>query len=176
MLNTGINYRINLFIGGGGIKMIILIIVLGLFFDRISKLWALKALFPDKEIVIIKNIFSFEYLENRGAAFGIFQNKQIFLAIITIIVAAAMIFYLFKYKPKSVLLKISLSMIISGALGNLFDRIAYKYVVDFILWHYKGVYYFPTFNVADMLVTCGTVLLAIYLIITPEDKLLKKEE
>ena len=67
-------------------------------------------------------------------------------------------------------------MIISGAFGNLFDRIVYKYVVDFILCHYKDVYYFPTFNVADMFVTCGTVLLAVYLIITPEDKLLKREE
>lgn len=156
--------------------MIIIIIALGLFLDRISKLWALRALYPDKEIVIIKNIFSFEYLENRGAAFGIFQNKQIFLAAITVIVTGAIIYYLFKYKPKSVLLKISLAMIISGAFGNLFDRLVYKYVVDFVLWHYKDVYYFPTFNVADMFVTCGTVLLALYLIITPEDKLLKREE
>lgn len=156
--------------------MIILIIALGLFLDRISKLWALKALYPDKEIVIIKNIFSFEYLENRGAAFGIFQNKQILLAAVTIIVTMVIIYYLFKYRPKSLLLKISLAMIISGAFGNLFDRLVYKYVVDFILWHYKDVYYFPTFNVADMFVTCGTALLALYLIITPEDKLLKREE
>lgn len=156
--------------------MIILIIVLGLFLDRVSKLWALKALFPDKEIVIIKNFFSLEYLENRGAAFGILQNKQFLLAIITIVVAAVMIYYLLKYKPKSVLLKISLAMIISGAFGNLFDRVVYNYVVDFILWHYKDIYYFPTFNVADMMVVCGTVLLALYLIITPEDKLLKREE
>ena len=156
--------------------MIIIIIALGLFLDRVSKVWAISALYPDNEIVIIKNIFSFEYLENKGAAFGIFQNRQTFLIIITVIVTGAIIYYLIKYKPESVLLKISLAMIISGAFGNLFDRIVYKYVVDFILCHYKDVYYFPTFNVADMFVTCGTILLAVYLIITPEDKLLKREE
>jgi signal peptidase II len=54
-----------------------------------------------------------------------------------------------------------LALIISGAVGNLIDRFVYRYVVDFIMLHYKDVYYFPTFNVADMLVVVGTFLLAI---------------
>lgn len=140
--------------------MVLLIIILGLIGDRVTKLWALKALKDGSDVVIINNLFSFSYLENRGAAFGILQNKVVFLAILTIAMTIAMIFYIYKYKPQSKLLKASLALIIAGAIGNLYDRIFYKYVVDFILLHYKDVYYFPTFNVADMLVVFGTIILA----------------
>ncbi|MFL0269594.1 signal peptidase II [Candidatus Clostridium radicumherbarum] len=144
--------------------MEILIIVVGLLLDRITKIWALKSLYVNGDVVIIKNIFAFSYLENRGAAFGIFQNKVQLLSIVTSIVVLAMIFYLVKYKPKSRFLRISMAMIITGAIGNLIDRFVYKFVVDFILVHYKTVYYFPTFNVADMFVVIGTCLLALSII------------
>ena len=92
------------------------------------------------------------------------QNKLILLAIATLLVISGMIYYIIVYKPKSKFLRISFAMIISGALGNLYDRLFYKYVVDFILIHYKDVYYFPTFNVADMLVVVGTLILAISIV------------
>lgn len=139
--------------------MEILIILLGLILDRITKLLVISNI-KENEIVIIKNFFSFSYLENRGAAFGILQNKQMLLAAVTSLVVLAMIYYLFKYKPSSKLLKISIALIIGGAIGNLIDRFYYNYVVDFIRLHYKDIYDFPTFNVADMLVVCGTFLLA----------------
>ncbi|MCC5425349.1 signal peptidase II [Clostridium botulinum] len=142
----------------------IIVLILGIFLDRISKIWALNTLTSGRDIVVIKNLFTFSYLENRGAAFGIFQNRLIFLSLITAIVILGVVYFIVKYKPTSKLLKISLSLIISGAIGNLIDRIYYKFVVDFIMLHYKDVYYFPTFNVADMLVVIGTVLLAIYIL------------
>ncbi|KEI80815.1 signal peptidase II [Clostridium botulinum] len=142
----------------------IIVLILGIFLDRISKIWALNTLASGKDIVVIKNLFTFSYLENRGAAFGIFENRLIFLSLITAIVILGVVYFIVKYKPTSKLLKISLSLIISGAIGNLIDRIYYKFVVDFIMLHYKDVYYFPTFNVADMLVVIGTVLLAIYIL------------
>lgn len=141
-----------------------IIIILGIVLDRLTKIWALKKLTEVTEINIINNFFGFQYLENRGAAWGIFQNKLFFLCAITLILVFGMLFYFIKYKPKSKILRISLSLIIAGALGNLFDRISYKYVVDFILVHYKNVYYFPTFNVADICVVIGTFLMAIYTI------------
>ena len=144
--------------------MEIIILILGIFLDRISKIWALNTLASGKDVVIIKNLFSLSYLENRGAAFGIFQNRLIFLVLITAIVILGVAYFIFKYKPTSKLLKISLSLIISGAIGNLIDRVYYKFVVDFIMVHYKDVYYFPTFNVADTLVVIGTILLAIYIL------------
>ncbi|WP_423219675.1 signal peptidase II [Clostridium hydrogeniformans] len=142
----------------------LVIIILGIILDRVTKIYALNNLAGKKDLIIIKDFFQFSYLENRGAAFGIFQNRVIFLTLFTCILISAMIFYLYKNRKSSKLLAISLSMVISGAIGNLFDRVYYKYVVDFILLHYKDVYYYPTFNVADILVVVGTVLLGIYII------------
>lgn len=147
--------------------MELIIIVLGFILDRVTKIWA-KSLQGTDGIVVIKNFFDFSYLENRGAAFGIFQNKVIFLSIFTFMIIGGVIFYLFKYKPKSKFIRISLALIISGALGNLYDRVFYKYVVDFISLHYKEVYYYPTFNIADIMVVVGTIVLAI--------SILKEEE
>lgn len=145
-------------------RMELIIIILGLLIDRLSKNWALNYLSKGNEVVVIKNFFSFSYLENRGAAFGIFQNKVLLLSVVTIIIIVAMIYYVFKFKPSSKVLRISFALIISGGIGNLYDRIAYKFVVDFILWHYKDVYYYPTFNVADIMTVVGTILLAICVI------------
>ncbi|HBI27438.1 MAG TPA: signal peptidase II [Peptococcaceae bacterium] len=144
--------------------MEILIILLGIFIDRITKIWAVQNLAQFSQIVIIKDIFSFLYLENRGAAFGILQNKLYFLAAITIIVVTGMIYYMVKHRLKSIVVRVSLSLIISGALGNLIDRLIYGYVVDFISVHFKNIYYFPIFNVADVFVVVGTMLLLFYLL------------
>ena len=144
--------------------MEVIIIFLGLLLDRLAKVWALSSLKEKNGIIVIKDFFKLEYLENRGAAFGILQNKLILLALVTLLIISGMIYYIIKYKPKSKFLRISFALIISGALGNLYDRLFYKYVVDFILIHYKEVYYFPTFNIADMLVVLGTLILAISIV------------
>lgn len=143
--------------------MEIIIIVLVNIIDRLSKIWAFKNLKDYNDVVIIKNIFSLSYLENRGAAWGIFQGKTIFLLTITIVIVIGIIYFLLKCKPKSKLMRISLSLIIGGAFGNMYDRLVNKYVIDFIYFHYKDVYSFPTFNVADMSVVVGTILLALCL-------------
>ncbi|WP_139904250.1 signal peptidase II [Clostridium thermarum] len=144
--------------------MEIVIIILGFILDRVTKILSINHLKDSKDITVIKNFFEFQYVENRGAAFGIFQGRQYLLSIITSIVIIGVIVYLIKNRQKSKLLNISLAMIIGGALGNLYDRIIYNYVVDFISWHYKDVYYWPNFNIADILVVVGTALLALYII------------
>lgn len=141
-----------------------IIIVVGLVLDRITKLWSKDALQDKNDIVVIKDFFGFTYTENRGAAFSIFQNKVFFLAVITSIVILVMIYYLIKLRKDSILVRLSLSLIIGGAIGNLIDRIYYGYVVDFIMFHYKDVYTFPIFNIADIMVVIGTGLLALYII------------
>ena len=144
--------------------MEILIIVFVNIVDRLTKIWATNNLMNGNDVVIVKNIFSFSYLENRGAAWGIFQGKINFLLIMTIIIVIGIIFYLLKYRPKSKVMRIGLSLILGGAIGNMYDRGIYKYVVDFICFHYKDVYSFPTFNVADMSVVVGTILLVLSLL------------
>ncbi len=144
--------------------MELIIIIAGILLDRITKLWAASSLLENGDIVIINGFFSLSYLENRGAAFGIFQNRVYLLVAVTAVVMLGMLYYMLKHKPESRLLRISFAMIISGGLGNLYDRIVYKYVVDFIMFHYKDVYYFPSFNVADMTLVAGTGLLLLYII------------
>jgi signal peptidase II len=144
--------------------MELIIIIAGILLDRITKIWAASSLIENGDIVIINGFFSLSYLENRGAAFGIFQNKVYLLAAVTVVVMFGMLYYILKHKPESRLLRISFAMIISGGLGNLYDRIVYKYVVDFIMFHYRDVYYFPSFNVADMTLVAGTGLLILYMI------------
>jgi signal peptidase II len=144
-------------------EMEFLIIIIGIIIDRLTKLWAINRLAPDRDMVIIKDFFTFSYVENRGAAFGIFQHRVNLLAVVTIVIIAGMIYYLIKNRQETLLFRISMAMIISGAIGNLIDRIQYKFVVDFILVHYKTAH-FPNFNIADVLVVIGTALLSIYII------------
>lgn len=144
--------------------MEVIIILLGIVLDRITKICVIQHLSENSHIDLINNIFSLFYLKNKGAAFGILQNKSYLLSTVTIVVIIGMVYYIFKFRPESKVIRISFSLIISGALGNLIDRILYKYVIDFIALHFKNIYYFPIFNIADVLVVTGTMLLAVYLL------------
>lgn len=128
---------------------------------------------------IIHGFISFIYVHNSGAAWGIFSGRPIFLIIISIIVIALFIaFYVLrlrKFKDKiSLWLSVSLGFIAGGCFGNLIDRIAFGYVRDFINFDFMN---FPVFNVADICLTVGIILLFIYFIFfySKEEKLLKTE-
>lgn len=144
-----------------GKLMELVVIIIGFLLDRVTKLWALSSLRSTNEMVIIKGFFSFTYVENKGAAWNIFVGKTIFLIVFTCAILCGVVFYLIKYRPKNKFMRIALSLIIAGALGNIVDRVIYKHVVDFILFHYKDVYYYPVFNIADVCVVIGTLLLLI---------------
>jgi len=144
--------------------MIYIIFVIGLILDYITKIWALDTLKGKPDITIIKEFFDFSYLENRGAAFGIFQGRVYLLAAVTLIIIGVFFFYYLRTKKKTLLFTVSTALILTGALGNLIDRLRYGFVVDFISWHWKDAYYFPTFNVADICITIGTGLLVIYIL------------
>lgn len=144
--------------------MEILIIAAGILVDRLTKFWAVTKLKKIQDIVVIKNFFDLDYVQNRGAAWGIFGGKTVVLSIITALILIGIIGYIIKCKPKSIFLRTALSLVIAGAVGNLFDRVYYKYVVDLFSFHYKDIYYYPVFNVADICVVIGTFMLAIYII------------
>jgi len=144
--------------------MIYIIIIIGLVLDRITKIWAVNALMGQKDITIIKDFFDFSYLENRGAAFGIFQGKAYLLAAVTVVILFVLFVNYLKTKNKTKIFTWSTGLIITGAVGNLIDRLSLGYVVDFVSLHFKNSYYFPSFNVADMCITFGTGLLILYII------------
>lgn len=141
--------------------MELVVIIIGFLLDRFAKLWVLNSLKNVSEMVVIKDFFCFTYVENNGAAWSIFKGKTIFLIIFTCAILCGVVFYLIKYRPKNKFMRVALSLIIAGALGNIVDRIIYKHVVDFISFHYKDIYYYPVFNIADVCVVIGTFLLLI---------------
>lgn len=143
----------------------ILIVIIGLVLDRLSKVYAVKNFIGSP---IQGSIINLTYLENRGAAFGILQDKRLFFLLITIAIVCYLLYYFYKsYKTNPMILNISLSMIISGALGNFYDRFVNGYVVDFIEFSFFS---FPIFNVADIFVSIGCALMIIYIIFHYEDK------
>lgn len=135
----------------------------GILLDQYTKWLAVVKLKDGEPFIIIKDIFQLTYLENRGAAFGMLQNKRIFFAIGTVIVFFVMVYY-FKKIPfikKYAGLHVCICLILAGAAGNFIDRMRLGYVVDFF---YFELIDFPVFNVADIYIVVATILAAIILL------------
>ena len=133
--------------------MIFIIAAIVILLDQITKFFATSFLQLNTPIIFIKNFLNFTLVHNRGAAFGVFQN-QLFLFILISIIAIALIFYNLRYKENSTIFKLSLSLILGGAIGNLIDRLRYGFVIDFLdlrIW--------PVFNLADSVITIAALLL-----------------
>ena len=143
----------------------ILIIIAGIVLDRITKIYAVKQFISNPHSGSLINL---TYLENRGAAFGILQDKRILFVILTIAIVLYLLYYFItNLKSNPLVLNIAFSLIISGALGNFYDRLFQGYVVDFIEFAFVD---FPVFNIADILVTVGCGLLIIYILFHGEKR------
>ena len=138
-----------------------LLSILLILIDQISKYYTLKMLKPIGTLEIIKGVFSLTYVENRGAAFGILQNARWIFIAATAVAIVCLIVYKCKYKPKGIIINTALLFILSGAVGNMIDRIWRGFVVDMLEVTFIT---YPVFNFADCLVVIGAVLLAIYII------------
>lgn len=131
--------------------------------DQFTKYIAVVRLKDQPAIPLIPDVLEFNYLENRGAAFGMLQNQKIFFVFVAIIILAVIAYILYKTpdKKKYTILHVLLIFIASGAIGNMIDRLRVDYVVDFISFVLIN---FPIFNVADIYVTVATVFLVILLL------------
>ena len=140
------------------IACIILIIA-----DQASKYAALTHLKPVETIPIIQNIFSFTFVENRGAAFGMFQGARIGFLVVTPLILAAIVYYFIKlpYGRVYSFVRAALILVAAGAVGNFIDRLFRGYVIDFL---HATFINFPVFNLADIFVVAGTGLLAVLII------------
>lgn len=146
-----------------------LLVILLIVIDQLTKLWALTVLKTDGPIDVIQGVFQFRYLENRGAAFGMFQNQLLFFLILTPIILAGVIYCYVKMpgEKKYTPAKLICLCISAGAIGNLIDRIIHNFVVDFL---YFELIDFPIFNVADIYVSVSAfVLLALFIFYYKED-------
>ncbi|MCR4923574.1 MAG: signal peptidase II [Lachnospiraceae bacterium] len=142
------------------IALIILIII-----DQFTKKLAVIYLMDKEPFSLIKGVLEFYYLPggNKGAAFGLFQGQRAFFIIIAFLVIAFVGYLLVRIPAVSKyrLIRVMLIFVAAGGLGNMIDRVFQSYVVDFI---YIRIINFPVFNVADMYVTCGVIILGAYMI------------
>ncbi|MBQ7668155.1 MAG: signal peptidase II [Clostridia bacterium] len=132
-----------------------------LLIDQLSKVLVEKNIYKS-QIDILKNIFSFTYVENTGGAWGLLGTTPVLFLILVPIVVIAI--FMAAMKSNNRLEKISWYMIIGGALGNYIDRLFRGYVVDFIDFHV-----WPVFNVADIFVVVGCILLIVSSLIKKGD-------
>ncbi len=152
------------------ILLALLSVALLVVLDQITKIWALHSLKNQPAIVWIKGVFELQYLENRGAAFGVLQN-QLWIFILSVVVMLAVVVYFYYYMPNTKrfqALRIICVFISAGAIGNVIDRIGRGFVVDFF---YFSLIDFPIFNVADIYVTVSMIclLLLIFFYYKEED-------
>lgn len=138
----------------------IIFTIIFLAFDIFSKLIISKYISINENVPIIKNFLNITNVRNTGVAWSLFDNQTLLVLIISTIVIIGIIIYIKKNKPNTNIEKISYSMILGGALGNLIERLVYSYVTDFIDIHIFG-YNYPIFNLADTFIVIGAILLII---------------
>lgn len=134
--------------------------------DQLAKYWVINGI-GNQVIHAIPGVINFVYVKNTGAAFSIMSNSTGLLGIISILFCLGVLAYWLIKKPKHNLMKLSLTLLFAGALGNAIDRVFRGYVVDFIETAFMD---FPVFNIADIAITCGAVIMAVYIIFFDKDE------
>lgn len=143
--------------------VIIIGILLGI--DQFSKYLVTVNLSGKEPLEIIPGYLEFFYLENRGAAFGMLQEKRFLFILITIAVLGFILYTFLHYDMSNRLLYWSLILIMAGTLGNFIDRLRLHYVVDFVKTRIFG-YNFAIFNFADVFIVVGTFMLMLYILLS----------
>ena len=137
-------------------------IAAGVILDQFTKHLAVVHLKDNVPFVIWEHVFQLEYLENRGAAFGMLENQRIFFYF-SVVLITVIFFWFYRSVPmerRFLPLRVCAVFIMAGAYGNFIDRIRLNYVVDFF---YFKLIDFPVFNVADIYVTVATVFLLLFM-------------
>ena len=141
-------------------KYYILLIFVLCLFDQISKLLVIKYLGSNDSFIIINNLLKFLYIKNTGISFGILTGKVYLIICLSVLIIGYMVYEFIKSTSRLHL--ISVVLIISGAFGNLIDRIFRGYVIDFLSFTFFKKD-FAVFNIADSFITIGVVIYIIYL-------------
>ncbi len=135
------------------------IIVASVILDQLTKWIVVSSMEMYESIVLIKNVFSFTYIPNYGAAWGMFSDHRWVFMVVTSAALIIMPLILYRYRKVHFLFSLSLSLFIGGAIGNMIDRVFVGYVVDFLEFTFID---FPVFNVADICVVFGAGIMIVY--------------
>ncbi len=146
----------------------IIIIVLALIADQLTK-YLLVPMILDGSVSVIPGVFQLTYVQNEGASFGMLQGARVVFIVVTLIVIAGLAVFMIKSrKTQPMFLKVSLSLIASGAIGNLYDRIMFGFVRD--MFNFQEIYFPWVFNVADACLVAGSIMLGIYILFIYKEK------
>lgn len=150
----------------------LVIVLVGL--DQLTKLLVVKTMFLFQRVEVIPGFFNLTRIHNRGVIFGAFSNLdqpagRIILAVASLLALAVVFIFYLKTPVTEKMIKLSFSLILAGALGNLLDRLSRGYVVDFLDFHI-GRHHWPYFNLADSFITIGGLLLIVFLFIPQRRK------
>lgn len=131
-----------------------------LIIDQITKFAVRSRMEIGETLPVFRGVLDFTYVQNRGAAFSLFQNSQLITVILPVITMIAGVLFLLHLRKKEKLAELGVLLIMSGGIGNLIDRTVMGFVTDMI-----SVGSFPVFNVADICVTVGCAVLILWVII-----------
>lgn len=129
--------------------------------DQLIKYIVIQNVSLQDIIEVVPGLFNLVYVKNTGAAFSILSGKTYILSLVSLAICIFLVYYLVRKKPKNKLCLVSFGMILGGAVGNLIDRVWRNFVVDYIELAFMN---FPVFNLADIAITAGAVLLMVYMI------------
>ena len=149
-------------------KKVLIGSIIVFFFFFFSKILINSFLPFDKVITIIPGFFKLEKIYNTGISFGMLQDSQVLIIILSIVI---FVFLLFMQKSFKLNVRncIAFSLLYGGIVGNLFDRFIYHHVIDFLSFKF-GSYDFPVFNIADTCICIGMFLLIIAIILKEDSK------
>ena len=148
-----------------------LLLVLIIFLDQLTKGWIESFLDLYESLELIPGFFSLTYARNTGAAWSILSGQMTFFIVLTTVVLIAMMIFMVKTPKESTWTRLSLVLMMGGAIGNFIDRLLFSYVRDFLDFIIFG-YDFPIFNVADISLCIGVGLLALVTFMDKEESIL----
>ncbi len=149
--------------------------IFGLFFiiDRLTKIVVVSNMHLKQTFPVIDKVLHITYIQNPGAAFGLFPHKRLFLIIVAVVSVVLIFYFAFSRSAQKLWTQVALGSLLGGALGNLFDRFLYGYVIDFIDFR---VINFPVFNFADVVIDIGIFMLFFEILFFDDEKKEKKHE
>lgn len=132
--------------------------------DQATKIYVQAKFYLGESVTVIENYFNFTYVQNPGAAFGFMAKspevfRETFFLLIPPLAMGIIIYFLKSVRSNDKIQILALSCVFGGALGNYIDRLRVRYVIDFLDFHYKHIYSWPAFNIADSAIVCGIVIL-----------------
>lgn len=142
----------------GKLRLFLIVAALVVTLDQLSKLW-INANRPQMEL--LPGFLNLIYAENTGAIFGLFHSHTELFIALGIAASVIILVFLYYFPPATNVGMVSFALILSGAVGNLIDRLRLGYVIDFISMHWRD-FFWPAFNVADAALTVGILILIYY--------------